>query len=97
MISSTIKCALLLSSSSSSYLAVCASAGANTCCLQLGWEAGYEGNVLATEPLMQSKVCCASDARLAPPCRNVLLVCRHCADLAMVFHFLIIGRLGSSA
>lgn len=33
-------------------------------CAQLGWEAGYEGNVLATEPFMQSKVCCASHARL---------------------------------
>ena len=24
--------------------------------VQLGWEAGYEGNLLATEPLLQSKV-----------------------------------------
>ena len=26
------------------------------CYMQLGWEDGYEGNVLATEPLFQSKV-----------------------------------------
>ncbi len=24
--------------------------------MQLGWEAGYEGNLLATEPLLQPKV-----------------------------------------